>query len=195
MATPLQLIQWMCDQWGEDPDADICRHPLEYAERYDEAQAAWDACPYGDWMFYGLGLYAGEPESDERAKYVLMLTEALRGIVGWATDVVNTTEFIDIVERWCKNRTPSVEEIYEEGLRLVPLHDDPDEPRLEYRYWCLYSAITETQALAADAGRNIAQDYRELHTTLDGQDSRISRAQLADLARKHYPEVPDIGYQ
>jgi hypothetical protein len=42
----------------------------DWADKYDDAQQAWDECPRGDWMLWWLGKEAGEPWSDSRRPLV-----------------------------------------------------------------------------------------------------------------------------
>ena len=45
-----------------------CHAAVAFADKYETAQAAWDACQRGDWMLWLLGKLAGPVDSDSRKK-------------------------------------------------------------------------------------------------------------------------------
>lgn len=43
-----------------------CEDAVTFASNYDTLQAAWDACPRGDWLLWFAGKMAGPPEGEGR---------------------------------------------------------------------------------------------------------------------------------
>ena len=52
-----------------------CSDAVAFADKYDSTQAAWDACPRGDWLLWLLGRLAGPVDSDSRKKLVGVCAE------------------------------------------------------------------------------------------------------------------------
>jgi len=47
-----------------------CSEAREFADTHETLQAAWDACPRGDWLLWLIGQKCGPVGSDERRKLV-----------------------------------------------------------------------------------------------------------------------------
>ena len=55
-----------------------CEDAVEWASQHKTLQAAWDACPRGDWMLWLAGTMSGAVGSPARRKLVLATTECAR---------------------------------------------------------------------------------------------------------------------
>ena len=52
-----------------------CPDAVAFSDKHETPQAAWDACPRGDWSLWLLGRLAGPVDSDSRKKLVGVCAE------------------------------------------------------------------------------------------------------------------------
>jgi hypothetical protein len=85
-----------------------CPEALRWAEGYDNPQAAWNACPRGDWMLWLLGRLSGPPDSDSRKAVVVCACECARLALPQYEvrhpDDRRPRNAIETAERHCKGR-------------------------------------------------------------------------------------------
>ena len=58
-----------------------CWEAGEFADQFVSLQAAWDACPRGDWLLWLIGKTCGLVGSDERRKLVGVCAEIAREVL------------------------------------------------------------------------------------------------------------------
>jgi len=57
---------------------DACPNAVEWAEKFDSLQEAWDACERGDWMIWFIAMQSGRPGTKLRKKLILTTCKCAR---------------------------------------------------------------------------------------------------------------------
>ena len=153
-----------------------CLSALDFAETYDTAQAAWDACPRGDWLLWLIGKDCGSVGSPARLKLVGVCSAIAR-------------EALSIYERRCPN-DPRVRTCLDTLDRYAAGGATLEE-------------VSAADAAAADAARS-AYAARSASAAWSAADAaawsaadaayaRVSmQKKTADIVRQHYPICPTL---
>ena len=149
-----------------------CSDAVAFADKYGSLQAAWDACPRGDWQLWLLGRIAGPVDMDSRRKLVGVCAEIAELVLPIFEkrnpDDKRVRECIETCKR------------YAAGIATIE----------EVRKARSAADAAAYAAYAAYAYADAAADYAAYADAADAIDKM--RQQCADLVRKHYPQAPEL---
>ncbi len=142
-----------------------CGSGVQWAAKFPDAQAAWDACERGDWMLWLLGKMSGPPGSDSRKAVVLAACECAR------------LALPQYEIRYPDDKRPRIaietaESHAAGGATLAEVKKDAAYAAAAY---AAYAAAAAYAAYAAYAARS----------------KRLS--ECADIVRKHFPQAPKLS--
>jgi hypothetical protein len=158
-----------------------CRDGLDFAEKYDTMQDAWDACERGDWMLWLAGRLSGKPGSNGRKKLVLAACECARLSLRYVqARELRPLAAIETAEAWARGGSSSLDEV----RRAAAASDAVASASVAC---AAYAASTASAAYAAYAS------YAAASTASAAVEARKKTLkQSADIVREHYPKAPRL---
>ena len=95
--TPMTTLDWLLF------DVVACEEARDWARGYPTLDAAWAACPRGDWMLWLAARAIGEPGSDAHRRLVLAACECARTALPYVpAGEDRPIRAIEIAERWAR---------------------------------------------------------------------------------------------
>jgi hypothetical protein len=166
-----------------------CPEAVAWARDYASLDAAWSACPRGDWMLWLAGRVAGGPGSPLRRPLVRAACACARH----ARPYVRAGEHrprlaIETAERWSRGEA-TLEEVRAAADAAADAADAADAAAYAAyaAYAAAHAAYAAYAAYAAHAAA-YAADAAAHAADAAARTSMLSRC--ADLVRVHYPQPP-----
>ena len=164
-----------------------CAEGIEWAATQPDADTAWRTCTRGDWMLWLIGQRRCERETPEHRALAAIACECARlALPHVPPGEMHPLRAIEAAERYARGEAISREEL------LDAAYTDAD---------AAYAAAAYASAAAADAARASAADadaadaaaYAYAATAAAAAARASTRAQCADIVRRHVPQIPRIG--
>ena len=155
-----------------------CDDGIEWAATQPDADTAWRTCTRGDWMMWLIGRRHCERETLEHRALVAIACECARlALPHVLPGEMRPLRAIEAAERYARGEAISREEL------LDAAYTDAD---------AAYAAAAYASAAAADAARASAARASAAAYAADAAARASTRAQCADIERRHVPQIPRI---
>jgi hypothetical protein len=182
MKTPVQLLS----------EIGACSDAIAFVRdgKFRTLQAAWTACPRGDWLLWYAGKKSGAPESAKRRKLVLAACECAREVLPifekrYPSDN-RVRACIETAEKWARGET-TIEQLRQ--ARAYAADAAYAAADAAYAAYAAADAAAAAYAAAYAAAAYAAAAYAAAAYAADA--ARLTmRQKCADIVRKHYPKIP-----
>src|SRR5205085_3388088 len=146
---------------------EACREAVEFAERFDNEQTAWDSCPRGDWMLWLLGrINKSTPWSDGR-----------KPLLGCTLECAETVKHL-----WPEKQKDKIEEAIATLRRWIAGTATKEEAQAARRSLCDADAADAAYAADAAAYAADAADADTADAAADAADAATYAAYAAAYA-------------
>jgi len=161
--------------------------------KYKTLQAAWDACPRGEWLLWWAGKKSGEPESAKRKKLVLASCECAREVLPFFEkrypDDKRVRECMETAEKWAEGEDGvTIEMVREKRRDAYAAAAAAAWADAAHAAHAAYAACAAYAAFTGDAGDAAYAAYAAADAA--AADRTEMRLRCANIVRKHYPKVP-----
>jgi len=158
-----------------------CSEAVDWCQRYDSLNDAWQVCERGDWMLWLVGRLSGEPGSDARKKLVLTACQCARLSLKYVKEgELRPLKAIETAEKWARG---------EDGITL---DDVQKAAAATYAANAAYAAAATYAANAAYAAYAAAYAaYAAAYAAYAARKSILK--QCADIVRQSYPMSPELS--